>query len=73
MGGMGDLAGQNNEQIVAIAMFAYDVQNVTQSHISFRQETDVGEGFFHLGSHLYWLRTDYPSVPTAGSPAVAEW
>ena len=34
-----ELAGQKNEHIVAIAMFAYDVHNVTKSHMSFRQET----------------------------------
>lgn len=52
-GSMWELAGQKNEHIVAIAMFAYDVHNVTKSHISFRQETEVGEGFFHYGPYLY--------------------
>ena len=48
-----ELAGQKNEHIVAIAMFAYDVHNVTKSHMSFRQETHVGEGFFRHGPYLY--------------------
>jgi hypothetical protein len=48
-----ELAGQKNEHIVAIATFAYDVHSVTKSHLSFRQETHVGEGFFYYGPHLY--------------------
>ncbi|KAJ5160179.1 uncharacterized protein N7482_007183 [Penicillium canariense] len=48
-----ELAGQKNEHIVAIAILAYDVHNVTKSHMSFRQETEVGEGFFHYGPYLY--------------------
>ncbi|KAH8900749.1 hypothetical protein GQ53DRAFT_632963 [Thozetella sp. PMI_491] len=53
VGSAWDLCGQKNEHIVATAMFAYDVQNVTQSHISFRQETNVGEGLFYWGPALY--------------------
>jgi hypothetical protein len=34
-------------------MLAYDVDNVTASEISFRQETQVGEGLFHHGECLY--------------------
>jgi hypothetical protein len=34
-------------------MFAFDVHNVTQSHVSFRQETDVGENLFHYGPYLH--------------------
>lgn len=33
------LEGQKNEHIVAVAVHAYDVQNVTESRIAFRQET----------------------------------
>jgi hypothetical protein len=47
------IEGQKNEHIVAIAMLAYDVDNVTASEISFRQETQVGEAFFHHGPFLY--------------------
>ena len=48
-----ELARQKNEHIVAIAMFVYDVHNVTKSHMSFRQETLVGEGFLRHGPYLY--------------------
>jgi hypothetical protein len=53
MGGTWELAGHKSEHIVVIAMFAYDVHNITQSHIAFRQETDVGADFFCWGSHLH--------------------
>ncbi|KAH8808628.1 hypothetical protein F5884DRAFT_677499 [Xylogone sp. PMI_703] len=52
-GSLWELAGQKNEHVVAIAVFAYDVHNITQSHMSFRQETQVDEGLFHHGSYLY--------------------
>lgn len=48
-----DHGGTEDEHIVAIAMLAYDVDNVAACEVSFRQETQVGEGFFHHGPFLY--------------------
>jgi hypothetical protein len=52
-GGRWELAGQKNEHIVATAMFAYDVHNVTKSDISFPQETELRQDFVHYGHDVY--------------------
>ena len=45
-GGSWQLEGQMNEHIVATAMYAYDVKNVTKSGVSFRQQTLIYSPFY---------------------------
>jgi hypothetical protein len=40
-GGKWELKGMKNEHVVAVGVFSYDVENVSESRIEFRQETDV--------------------------------
>ncbi|KAK0101338.1 hypothetical protein ONS95_006515 [Cadophora gregata] len=47
------LEGQMNEHIVATAMYSYDVQNVTHTCISFRQETPIWEHFYRYATHRF--------------------
>ncbi len=47
------LDGQMNEHIVAVAMYSYDVQNVTETRISFRQETPIYECFYRYASNRF--------------------
>jgi hypothetical protein len=44
-----ELEGQMNEHIVAAAVYAYDVQNISESRIAFRQETPMNPGFYQYG------------------------
>ncbi|KAJ5506488.1 hypothetical protein N7453_005445 [Penicillium expansum] len=41
-----DMEGQLNEHVVAVAVFAYDIDNITEPQISFRQNTKLDEGFY---------------------------
>ena len=45
--------GQMNEHIVATAMYAYDVKNVTETRIAFRQETPINEMYYNYAEHRY--------------------
>ncbi|EHK18986.1 uncharacterized protein TRIVIDRAFT_204382 [Trichoderma virens Gv29-8] len=47
-----DIEGQMNEHIVAAAVYAYDVHNVTESRIAFRQETSLNSNFYQYGPDL---------------------
>ncbi|KAJ5908750.1 hypothetical protein N7495_001432 [Penicillium taxi] len=47
------LDGQLNEHIVAIATFAYDVANITEPRIAFRQYTDLGGRFYHYNEESW--------------------
>ncbi|RAH44912.1 DUF4246 domain-containing protein [Aspergillus brunneoviolaceus CBS 621.78] len=40
------MEGQLNEHIVAIAVFAYDIDNITEPRIAFRQNTKLDESFY---------------------------
>ncbi|EAW10037.1 DUF4246 domain-containing protein [Aspergillus clavatus NRRL 1] len=40
------MEGQLNEHIVAVAMFAYDVDNITEPRVAFRQNTKLDESFY---------------------------
>jgi hypothetical protein len=52
-GGSWQLDGQMNEHIVAVAMYSYDVQNVTETRISFRQETPIYERFYRYATQRF--------------------
>ncbi|RDW56739.1 hypothetical protein BP6252_13994 [Coleophoma cylindrospora] len=52
-GGEWQLEGQLNEHVVATAIYPYDVQNVTETRISFRQETPIPEIFYQYGTDMY--------------------
>lgn len=52
-GGSWQLDGQMNEHIVAVAMYPYDVQNVTETRISFRQQTPIPECFYRYATHRF--------------------
>lgn len=45
--------GQLNEHIVASAVYAYDVHNVSDSQIAFRQETPIDSKFYQYGPGLH--------------------
>lgn len=47
-----ELEGQMNEHIVAAAVYAYDVHNVSESRITFRQETDMAANFYQYGPDI---------------------
>ncbi|KAH7009348.1 uncharacterized protein B0I36DRAFT_300409 [Microdochium trichocladiopsis] len=49
VGSSWSLAGQPNEHVVAIALLAYDVDNVTDVRVSFRQQTDIRENTYNYG------------------------
>ncbi|RAH85962.1 hypothetical protein BO86DRAFT_137864 [Aspergillus japonicus CBS 114.51] len=40
------MEGQLNEHIVAVAVFAYDIDNITEPRIAFRQNTKLDESFY---------------------------
>lgn len=42
-----------NEHIVATAVYAYDIHNVTESRIAFRQETPITSTSYRCGPYLY--------------------
>ena len=49
------LEGQMNEHIVATAMYAYDVKNVTKSGVSFRQQTLIHSPVYRYARHRrFW-------------------
>ncbi|KAH6621697.1 hypothetical protein C7974DRAFT_361563 [Boeremia exigua] len=52
-GGEWELKGMKNEHVVAVGVFSFDVENVSESRIAFRQETDVSPGFFRHGPKLF--------------------
>ena len=60
-GGEWELKGMKNEHVVAVGMFSYDVENVRESRIAFRQETDVSPGFFRHGLNLFQASSGYSS------------
>ncbi|RDH31018.1 hypothetical protein BDQ94DRAFT_180730 [Aspergillus welwitschiae] len=41
------MEGQLNEHIVAVAIFAYDTDNITEPQIAFRQNTKLDKRFYH--------------------------
>lgn len=47
------LEGQLNEHIVALAVFAYDIQNITQPRIEFRQNTTLHEYFYRYAEDRF--------------------
>ncbi|RAO66335.1 uncharacterized protein BHQ10_002347 [Talaromyces amestolkiae] len=47
------LDGQLNEHIAAVAIFAYDVSNITSPKISFRQNTTLYGDFYQILEELY--------------------
>ncbi|KGO41083.1 Protein of unknown function DUF4246 [Penicillium expansum] len=40
------MEGQLNEHVVAVAVFAYDIDNITEAQIAFRQNTKLHESFY---------------------------
>lgn len=40
------MEGQLNEHVVAVAVFAYDIDNITKPQIAFRQNTKLDESFY---------------------------
>lgn len=60
-GGEWELKGMKNEHVVAVGVFSYDVENVSESRIAFRQETDVSPGFFRHGPNLFQTSSGYSS------------
>jgi hypothetical protein len=52
-GGNWQLEGQMNEHIIATAIYSYDVKNVTETRISFRQETPIYESFYQYATQRY--------------------
>ena len=57
-GGSWQLEGQKNEHIVATAMYSYDVKNVTETRISFRQETPI-HGRLHKYAADRYTKDEY--------------
>lgn len=48
-----ELPGQLNEHIVAIAFFAFEVENVTEPRIAFRQRTCLDGCFYHYNEENF--------------------
>ncbi|KAF5015077.1 hypothetical protein F66182_13716, partial [Fusarium sp. NRRL 66182] len=55
------LDGQLNEHIAAVAVFAYDVLNITSPKISFRQNTALASVFYQIAEEKY-TTGDYSMV-----------
>jgi hypothetical protein len=51
--GSWQLPGQLNEHVVAVTVFPYDVHNVTEPKISFRQETPIPEWFYRYAEERF--------------------
>ncbi|RFU26273.1 hypothetical protein B7463_g10067, partial [Scytalidium lignicola] len=75
------LDGQMNEHIVAVALYSYDVQNVTETRVSFRQETPIYECFYKYATerftrekYNYWNRPAhrYNKTTSVEIAAIAE-
>ncbi|KAL7939878.1 hypothetical protein V8C35DRAFT_287955 [Trichoderma chlorosporum] len=47
------LEGQMNDHIVAVAVYAYDVHNVSESRLAFRQETNLDQNYYQYGPNLH--------------------
>ncbi|KAH8646799.1 hypothetical protein BX600DRAFT_476947 [Xylariales sp. PMI_506] len=54
-----ELEGQLNEHIAAVAVFSYDVANITEPRIEFRQYTYLHGCFYQYNEHLYTRRDQY--------------
>ncbi|KAJ5628816.1 hypothetical protein N7490_011044 [Penicillium lividum] len=50
------LDGQLNEHIAAVAVFAYDVSNITSPQISFRQYTHIHGVYYQYAEERYTMR-----------------
>ncbi|KAF8656134.1 hypothetical protein AX16_002736 [Volvariella volvacea WC 439] len=76
-GGTWHVEGQQNECIVSTALYYYDNENITPSHLAFRQQSDIGSSTFDDMSYEQddhdWLSTVYglqnwgPAVQQIGS------
>ncbi|GKZ67018.1 hypothetical protein AnigIFM60653_001315 [Aspergillus niger] len=47
-----DMEGQLNEHLVAVAVFAYDIDNITEPNIAFRQNTKLDESFYRYRDYM---------------------
>ncbi|GFN18196.1 hypothetical protein AtubIFM55763_004600 [Aspergillus tubingensis] len=58
------MEGQLNEHLVAIAVFAYDIDNITEPKIAFRQNSKLDETFYHYrAKNKHGKRWDRLSLP----------
>jgi hypothetical protein len=48
-----ELEGQSNEHIVAVAVFAYEVANIIQPGIEFRQHTDLKNSYYQYYEEVF--------------------
>ncbi|KAJ5151472.1 uncharacterized protein N7482_010724 [Penicillium canariense] len=53
------LEGQLNQHIAAVAVFAYDVVNITKARIAFRQYTSLHGCFYQYSEERYKAGVDY--------------
>ncbi|KAF5362188.1 hypothetical protein D9756_002171 [Leucocoprinus leucothites] len=80
-GGTWHVEGQLNEHICATAIYYYDVENITPSHLAFRQASDVLEAEEEIGYEqgdwawleaIFGLQNEEPAIQTVGSVQARE-